>query len=60
MLSLIKAKTNQEQLLGGLQMSPSYSNFTHKSHDIISWDDKGKVNYGFLLLGRPDHHRPEP
>jgi hypothetical protein len=43
---LINAKANQEQLLSGLQMNPAFSSTSHGSHEIISWEDKGKTNYG--------------
>ena len=43
---VVKAKANQQQLLGMLQMNASYASFAHGDHEVISWEDKGKLMHG--------------
>ena len=43
---IAKARANQRQLLTMLQANPSFASAPHGSHQIISWEDKGKVIHG--------------
>jgi len=43
---VVKAHANQQQLLNLLQTSPSFTSVTHGEHEIVSWEDKGKIMYG--------------
>lgn len=43
---LIKGTANQGQLLGFLQMNPQFASKAHGTHDVITWEDKGKINHG--------------
>ena len=43
---LAKARINQQQLLAMLQMNPSFISFPHGEHEVVSWEDKGKIMHG--------------
>ena len=43
---LAKARANQQQLLNLLQTNPSFTSFSHGTHEIVSWEDKGKLMHG--------------
>ena len=43
---LIGAKTDQDKIMGLLQLNPAYSSSKHGSYDVVSWEDKGKTLFG--------------
>lgn len=43
---LINGKANQGQLLAAVQMNPAFTSTPRGTHEILSWEDKGKTMYG--------------
>ncbi len=43
---MVRGRADQQQLLSLLQLNPSYAAEAFGTHDVLSWEDKGKVMYG--------------
>jgi hypothetical protein len=48
---ILDAAMNQQQLRNMLQMNPDYKSTAHGDHEILTWTDKGKINYGAFYGG---------
>jgi len=46
---LITGKFDQRRILGLVSLSPAYSSTTRDGHEIVSWEDKGKTNFGAFV-----------
>lgn len=43
---IVRGRADQQQLLSLLQLNPSYAAEAFGTHDVLSWEDNGKVMYG--------------
>lgn len=43
---IVRGRADQQQMLGLLQLNPSYAAEAFGTHDVLSWEDNGKVMYG--------------
>ena len=43
---IVRARADQQQLLNLLQLNPGYAAEAFGTHDVLSWEDNGKVMFG--------------
>jgi len=43
---LMSGKFDRRRILGVVSLSPQYTSTKHGAHEVVSWEDKGQINYG--------------
>ena len=48
---IVRARADQQQILNLLQLNPGYAAEAFGTHDVLSWEDNGKVMFGAFADG---------